>query len=109
MERKDYLQFCRYYNGEEEPPKGVLASFWSYEKHWVKFSLAKDIMLGGMLTQYLRAGYADFENMDGTPATLKAVLYNRYTHWLCTDEGFDDWYRTEYMSNEGQKADKAAL
>lgn len=82
MEREDYLHFCRYYRGENDSPykSGIKPLLWDYERVWVEWSLNKDDSLGQMLTDYLRAGLRQFEVMDYTPVTLKALLYNRYDH-----------------------------
>ena len=39
----------------------------------------------------------EFEQMDNTPVTLKALLFNRYSHWMgCNTDGFKKWYKKEY-------------
>lgn len=85
MEKKDYLPFCRYYKGEKENPYkgGNKALFWEYERAWIDLSIDEnDNALGDMLDEYIAAGLSEFEIRDGIPATLKALLFNRYGHWL---------------------------
>ena len=95
--KKDYLNFCRYYKGEKECPGNKKASFWEYERKWVDLSMSKDDILGNMLDEYIAYGLGDFEKMDNTPITLKALLFNRYSHWMgCDTYGFKNWYRKEY-------------
>ena len=98
MEKKEYLPFCLYYKGEKECPKDVKASFWEYEKKWIELSVKKDDSLGNMLNDYIAYGLSEFEQMDNTPITLKALLFNRYSHWQnCDIDGFKKWYNTEYI------------
>lgn len=98
MEKKDFLPFCRYYKGEKECPKGMAMSFWNYERAWVDLSVDKeDNALGNMLDEYIAYGLGEFEQMDNTPVTLKALLFNRYSHWMgCNTDGFKKWYKKEY-------------
>lgn len=100
MEKKDYLPFCRYYKGEKENPykSGNKALFWDYERVWIDKSVdEKDDTLGDMLDEYIAYGLGEFEQMDNTPVTLKALLFNRYSHWMgCNTDGFKKWYKKEY-------------
>lgn len=104
MEKKDFLPFCRYYKGEKECPKDTKASFWEYEKKWIEFSIDKDDTLGDMLDEYIAAGLSEFEMRDGIPVTLKALLFNRYGHWLGgyglieDAKAFKKWYRDSYLA-----------
>ena len=84
MNEKDYLPFCRYYKGENKNPyeKGNKSLFWQYEKTWIELSVNKDDKLGEMLDEYIDANLSEFEMYDNTPITLKALLFNRYCHWL---------------------------
>lgn len=104
--KKDLLPFCRYYKGEKERPKGVNELFWEYEKKWVEVS--KNPKEGSnnfntasyWLDDYLRADLASFSNDDGVPITLKALLFNRYTHWMQTNDGFKKWYAENYKQEK---------
>ena len=50
-----------------------------------------------MLDEYLSYGLREFENMDGVPITLKAILFNRFSHWNRADtEEFKAWYLATY-------------
>lgn len=96
---KPYIQFCRYYHGETGCPKGVKESFWNYERAWVEQSMQEGADFRGLLEEYFNAGLRTFEQMDDTPLTLKATLFNRYSHWLPSDtEGFKKWYREQYIA-----------
>lgn len=104
MDKKDFLPFCRYYKGEKENPykSGNKALFWDYERVWIDLSVDKDEMLGNMLDEYIAAGLSEFEMRDGIPAALKALLFNRYGHWLGgyglieDAKGFKKFYLNEY-------------
>lgn len=112
MDRKDLIKSCRYYRGETENPfrSGDKSMFWDYERKWVELSIdgiahgensASSQTLGEMLDDYLTAGLAQFEMQDDTPATLKALLFNRYCYWnsgsmLECVPGFKDFYKTRY-------------
>lgn len=104
--KKDLLPFCRYYKGEKECPKETNELFWGYEKVWVEtsenpkengdnFKIASD-----WLDDYLRASLSSFSNDDGVPITLKALLFNRYTHWMQTNDGFKEWYTKNYKQEK---------
>lgn len=90
MDKKSYLQFCRYYKGEETNPyegkDRTKAMLWSYESVWLremeKIELDKkqtrEHILFEYLEEYLNNGLADFTKMDNIPVSLKALLFNRY-------------------------------
>lgn len=106
--KKDLIQFCRYYKGEEENPykDGDKAYLWDYERVWVKETLAsyknEDVsFFSPMLDEYLACGLREFEQMDDTPVTLKALLFNRYCHWnglpmVDCAKSFKRWYNEFY-------------
>lgn len=88
MDKSDYLQFCRYYKGEESNPyEGKdrnKAMLWFYESVWVR-DMQKvnqdeknEKEHTPYMDEYLGYGLADFEKMDDTPITLKSLLFNRY-------------------------------
>ncbi len=102
---KDLIAKCRYYKGEDECPESLfeknVSSNWTYEKIWVQNDDMRDENNFNMLG-YLDNGLKDFNADDGTPITLKALLYNRHTHW-CGGYGVDvdvanfkEWYLTTY-------------
>lgn len=103
---EDWIRFCRYYKGEKERPKEVNELFWEYEKKWVEvsenpkegsnnFNTASD-----WLDDYFHAGFGSFAINDGVPVTLKALLFNRYTHWMQTNDGFKEWYTENYKQEK---------
>lgn len=96
--KKELLPFCRYYKGEEENPfkGGNDALFWDYERKWIEFTLeayknGDNSILGTYINEYVSAGLGQFEATDKAPATLKALLFNRYLHF------------TSYSIKEGAK------
>lgn len=71
-----------------------------YEEHWVKEQLNGKID-NGCIGEYVAYGNKDFDADDGTPISLKALLWNRYYHWggwMPDQEAFRKWYRTYYSS-----------
>ena len=86
MERETLIKQCRYYNGEEENPYGEggdKAMFWFYERWWAeKMANGDTDVLSFYLSLYERVGLTDFEEDDGVPITLKAILFNRYEEWV---------------------------
>lgn len=103
--KKDLLPFCRYYKGEKERPKDA-PLWWGYEEKWVELSENPQEgsinfnMLGEYIDNYLRAGLRTFEQMDNTPATLKALLFDRHTHFGGDAESFKTWYENEYKKGK---------
>ena len=67
MKTTDLLPFCRYYKGEEAPPRHIEASFWHYEQKWVEFMLNGSPLLSQMIADYISAGLVDFEKFDNVP------------------------------------------
>jgi hypothetical protein len=100
------IKHCRYYKGEDVCPEIVIekqmANIWSYERMWVEnedFRAENSFNMIG----YLEHGLKDFNTEDGTPITLKALLYNRHSHW-CGGYGierdvasFKEWYQNSYI------------
>lgn len=103
--KEDLIKFCRYYKGESERPKDM-PLWWEYEQMWVKLSLnAKEgsfnsRLIGEYLDNYLRAGLRTFCDDDDTPASLKALLYDRHTHFGGDTESFKEWYIKEYKKGK---------
>jgi hypothetical protein len=107
MSKSKLLQFCRFFKGEAQNPfEGKVpekAQLWNWEAAWVSFADAafvdenceKSQVLSFMIREFIDAGLSDFQSMDGRPATLKAFLFNRFSHW---DEGgdFKRWYVEKY-------------
>ena len=71
------LRFCRHYKGQEHNPDPQ-DSVWRYERFWVEMSMSDTPDFSRQLDEYIEAGLTDFNAYDGTPLTLKAVLYNRF-------------------------------
>lgn len=107
MEKKDLIKFCKYYKGEEKNPyegkEQNEAMFWGYESKWIDFNFTKEgrELLADYITDYVSTGLAMFEMQDDTPASLKALLFNRYCHWSSGSmidcvEPFKTFYKKYY-------------
>lgn len=103
----ELLKYCRYYKGETEAPPEIneegKANFWYYEQLWVEREEFRDE--NNYNTQeYINFGLADFNKDDGTPLTLKAILFNRHCHWnggygIENDiKTFKEWYKSYYLN-----------
>ena len=98
--RDDLIKQCRYYHGEEENPytDGNKALFWDYEMKWVALYLTEDERLSDCCNEYVSHGLMEFEEKDGVPFTLKALLYNRFQQWLeGTPSEFKKFYKEQYL------------
>ena len=76
-----FLQLTQYFKGEKECPKDCMhPNFWSYEKMWVEnaHERAED---HPRMREYRQDVLPLYNMDDGIPLSLKALLYNRYTHW----------------------------
>lgn len=107
MSIDSYLRFCRFYRRERECPYQEFPEslLWDYERIWIELSLNKDDTLGNMLDDYLRAGLSEFEMQDDTPITMKALLFDRFRHWLggygkADTEAFAQWYKDKYKASQ---------
>lgn len=106
MNKKDLLQFCRYYKGEASNPYDGKdqdkAMLWDYERFWIEqnFSESGRNILADYLDEYASIGLSLFEMRDDTPATLKALLFNRYAKsaYSMADavDGFKKFYQKYY-------------
>jgi len=107
---REYLDRCRYYNGEFEIPKRVKEIgkefFWDYERIWVQKHFLKegeDIksnekFFKDLIRYYKKNGLGHFSQDDAVPISFKAFLFNRYKHWIGgTAEGFKTWYHEQYL------------
>lgn len=102
----ELLKHCRYYKGENEAPKEINNSgdgmLWFYEKLWVE---REDLHCADTrnLIEYTRYGLGSFRQEDDVPITLKALLFNRHSHWgggYGPDEdmkSFKEWYFKYYL------------
>lgn len=105
MDKKELLKYCHYYKGGEkcDNPDPNAQMCWQCEKWWVEKSLSlynggEIPSFGYMLDDYIRAGLRQFEEYDNVPATLKAVLYNRYCQYNDRVDipGFKKFYLEQY-------------
>ena len=100
------LDFCSYYNGEEDCPTDDSHDemFWFYEKAWVMKISHWEFSLGE-INEYIHLGLGPFSEHDGVPQTLKIVLFNRYMHWSCqaSPEDFKTWYLKHYRNRLKEK------
>ena len=95
--RKQLILDCRIYDGSEDPEFPGY-----YEECWIRFHDKDEAYLDAVTQEYISAGLKDFSSDDGTPISLKAVLFNRYIHWgnpynyeeEC--QGFKNWYISHY-------------
>ena len=110
--REELILDCRYYNGEEQEPESLSegkAIFWDYERVWVKWVLEGFDRLQKHIEHYTEV--YDLPNLlpetDGTPLGIKAILFNRYEHWVVYMGGSEDdyaqefktWYFDKYVAN----------
>ena len=112
MTRDELILDCRYYNGEGEAPETIRVEkrmFWFYEKCWVDFVLNNDKTLQDSMDYYCGVYHLDEmlpQENDGTPLSLKAILFNRYDHWCGRygqshkdyGEQMKEWYLHNYVA-----------
>lgn len=101
MKRDELLKQCRYYKGEENVPNGGSAMFAEYEQDWVNLTLNNPQYIDNLTNEYfLLIGKTAI--IDDTPDSLKAILFNRYTHWhpYWNKAEFIIWYKTEYKKTD---------
>lgn len=105
MTREELIKVCKYYKGENEcpytndsPEESIKGHFWNYEKYWIESDNKIHTENVGLLKAY---GLENFNANDGTPISLKALLFNRWGHWvgLYDIEGFKKWYLDEYLQS----------
>lgn len=104
---EELIKQCRYYKGEKECPRDIdkkgKCLYWNYEKIWVESDKWRDEKIGEV-SEYVRYGLKEFNKDDGTPITLKALLFNRYEHWSGNygnlAEGFKVWYIESYLKGK---------
>lgn len=111
---KDLIKYCRYYKGEDEIPLEISKNgdgmFWFYEKLWVEREDLHGDDTRNMI-EYIRSGLEDFRKEDDVPITLKALLFNRHSHWgggYGTDEDvkyFKEWYFKYYLKEACEASD----
>ena len=113
MKKEDLILDCRYYNGEEEVPDSLppeKAIFRDYERVWVMWVLDGYECLQDDINYFTEV--YDLPHLlpddDGTPLGLKALLFNRYDHWVGIYGSqsredyalkFKGWYIGEYIGS----------
>lgn len=97
------FQFTHYYKGEPECPNSCKHPiFCYYEQIWVENEDERADDHPRMI-EYKRNVLPFYNEEDGIPLTLKALLYNRYMHWsggyALEDEvrGFKDFLQENYL------------
>jgi hypothetical protein len=108
MSKYELLQFSRFFKGEVQNPfEGIdpeRAQLWNWESSWVSLAEAaitgkdreKSQILSSLILDFINAGLENFYGTDCRPVTLKAFLFNRFSHW---DESghFRRWYIEKYL------------
>ena len=96
---KTLFDYCRYYKKNNTTTNAYIEMFIICEDVWCNFMKTNNDSLNEMLSEYLRVGLADFQQYDGTPITLKAVLYNRFRQYYehSTIEDFKKFYIEQYV------------
>lgn len=82
MTENPLYTFTQFYKGETQPPDDCPhPNLWSYEKMWVENEEERSDEHPRM-KEYVTDVLPLFNEEDGIPNSLKALLYNRYTHWM---------------------------
>lgn len=101
----DTISKCRYYHGESDNPTPEndntnRGRFWEYEKIWCETYKSETSYNIDNVTEYICYGLMMFGGGD-TPMTLKALLFNRYSHWFGSNaSGFKKFYYDSYQNNK---------
>lgn len=96
--------YCKYYkeNGQQ-PQHGDLLICWNTEKAWINRTLEnhEDDIFG--LNSYIEAGLQNFQQYDGVPITLKALLFSFYSKISerMDIEAFKRFYLLNYCIKKG--------
>lgn len=103
------VRYCRYYKGERACPKHIeeknKSSQWYYESLWVERDEFRDEN-GYNATDFRRTylRYFKDDEDDGVPLTLKALLFNRHSHWVGgysiehDVRSFNKWFHQYYLN-----------
>ena len=84
MSIKPLYTFTRYDKGPGTEPtdnENNKRLIWEYEELWAEHEEERSDEHPRM-QEYVRDVLSLFNEDDGIPNSLKALLYNRYTHWL---------------------------
>lgn len=97
---KDLIPFCRHYDPLK--PSHAQTQFGFYEYKWIEAMIGERQYIIEMVTVYINYNLETFNVSDGVPISLKALLFNRYTHWesYFTAEGFKEWYISSYLNEK---------
>lgn len=108
ISKEEALKSCRYYHGEEECPLDCTDKLlWDYERIFVQEAQLgpNSNLLIGWCAEYLRVSEDERPN-DDRHVYLKALLLNRFDHWM-QSPGFVKWYKKCYPDeNVMDKIDK---
>lgn len=109
MTKNPLHQFTQFYKGETRPPADCPhPNLWSYEQMWVENEEERDEN-NGRVREYIHDVLPLYHEDDGIPLTLKALLYNRFTHWvggysLESDvKGFVEFLHQRYLGKKEQR------
>lgn len=81
-----------------------------YEKWWTNRLFNGDV-IDSCISDYIADGNKDFDANDGTPISLKAVIWNRYCQhcdWMVSKDQFYQWYRETYSCEPTNREKRAA-
>jgi hypothetical protein len=108
----DLIDQCRFYRGEKICPDGFKDPqkwyLWFFESRWVEMYEANSEILENYIIEYTSMpGLSSFEDQDGTPTSLKALLFNRYAEgfWSMINAvpNFMEWYVKAYQGHKLNK------
>lgn len=96
--------YCKYYKeNSQQPQHGDLLICWNTEKAWINRTLEnhEDDIFG--LNSYIEAGLQNFQQYDGVPITLKAMLFSFYSKISerMDIEAFKRFYLLNYCIKKG--------
>lgn len=96
--------YCKYYKeNSQQPQHGDLLICWNTEKAWINRTLEnhEDDIFG--LNSYIEAGLQNFQQYDGVPITLKALLFSFYSKISeqMDIEAFKRFYLLNYCIKKG--------
>lgn len=99
--KNELLDFCRYYQGEDENTFSLnddRSMLWEYEKIWYNLKNSNDKQIDDFLRDYNLFDMSEFEPFDGVPITLKAVLFDLFSNWagVRNADDFKKWYKEVY-------------
>ncbi|WP_027377922.1 hypothetical protein [Kaistella palustris] len=99
------FEFTRFYKGpgtEPQTNENNQKLLWDYERFWVEREDER-AMDHPRVVEYLQDGLPLCNEDDGIPISLKALLFNRYCHWMggygleSDVEGFKKFLHRDYL------------